>query len=409
MDSRKRKSSDDAKPKKKKNKDRAWNRKRDSERKRGVPTDPNVILNTRFDHSKTHTDPTTGKEVETKYALAVDEKLALDNGVKVEKLKENLDPELNKAGTYKEVEFTEFSVTGTPTKGVSLTPSKTIYERVFRFGSRMSILSNNLNHVPVEKQTKVTEIPNDSDFFKSPQYLALEKILSDIKKQTVDVTPKLLKESKVAIDADGGTRPVSQNRAVTQKHLPASEGSAPQYVAAAKLFSETMKWEWLHLACYRIWHLKSQTIGNLVAGSYPANSCMMGIEAEMTYLAQEYPAGFKLEIVSDLIKSPDGKITNIASAIKYNVVTPDWTFPLEFNPQEPNKPHIDFNIFFHALVKALVIATKETKAKAAAGLASPMVSPSKAPPPPRPFFRRRKILHDIMTATPPPSPKKCKV
>lgn len=377
--------------KKKKREDVTYNPKRDPmQHKKPALSDGTNIVYMRSNNDHKFVDPLTGNVVLVKHCAVFDYDVITKNNYDAKQFKENLEPLLEKIPTFRPLAVvTEYSTTGTPIKGE--TPGKTQVRRIFRAGAAFSVLGNEPSVTPVANQEVVETLPNDHPFFKSPEYLRLEEALEDIKKQEVKVDTKLLAASKLAHDKAGKRRVCSQDRVAAKKDQPETNGRVAPYVKAAVVFTQDFKWEWLHLVAYKIWHAHAQRIGNIVAGSFGANTVMTMIESQISTLANRYKEGFKLIVTADMVTSEDGKKkTHIASTIQYRIVTKDFDLPLDLNAQDPNNPHQDY----YAIIKALFTTLMNTIKAATPAALSLTTMPT--------FLFQRPIA--ITPPTPTPSP-----
>lgn len=287
-------------------------------------------------------------------------------------LQENLCANLSIIPSHRPVAaITVFSAMGSPMQ--TETPAgKTRLSRVAKYGpvSLFSNVSSLFPALPAQRDMKL-----ENDFYASPQYQAIKKIVSDVKFQEVIITPELLQESSREHHKRGKRRVASQQRVMVEEGISEKHGSATNYVEATQLFSDTIKWEWLHLVAHAILDKQSQQPGNLVAGTAHANTDMLFIESEIAYLASAYPEGFTLQVRASLIEG-----THIAKQIEYRIETDDFTLPLIFDAQNPQQPHISFKDYMHLTLKALVEAHKyqtalptSSAASAAASAATPFV------------------------------------
>lgn len=288
-------------------------------------------------------------------------------------LQENIVASLSAIPSYRPVgAITAFSAFGSPLQ--TETPfGKTRLTRSAKYGP-ISLFSNAplFPALPAQQEMKI-----ENDFYTSPQYQAIKKILTDVKFQEVVVTPELLQESSNEHRKRGKRRVVSQQRVMVEEAVSEKQGSATSYVGATQLFSDTLKWEWLHLVAHAILDKQSQQPENLVAGTAHANTDMLFIESEIAYLAQAYPAGFKLQVQATLIEG-----THIAKQIEYRIETDDFVLPLVFDAQNPQQPHIAYKDYTHFIVKALVESHKNRSVVSAA-VVNPAASSSSFP-----FFQR---------------------
>lgn len=226
------------------------------------------------------------------------------------------------------------------------TPNKTKLKRVARF-SIFDVFSNHPASIGVDSIEIKNKLPNPNDFFQTEVYKSIKKALILEKKVEITVTEAMYKKTKRDFHANGKNRSESQNKIMVKSGFSAKDGSATEYVNKTILF-KNIRWEWVHLVAYMILGKESQHVDNLVAGSDHANTEMMFAEAELKYLSKLYPEGVTLEISANLIKN-----THIATHIQYTIKTKDFSIPIVFNAQTPNKPHICYQQYFHALVKSL--------------------------------------------------------
>ncbi len=258
----------------------------------------------------------------------------------------------SKAPTYRPVGEVIYQ-NGSPVK--VLTPKgKTPLPRVAAHNA-VSFFSNSRLLEELRDITPINKMVADVAAFKETKsYQNLLKVLTAFKEQSVHITRQLL-SSSLKERKDHHFQRSSQAAALTEPGASTKFSSAKEHVKAAQLvYSEPVKWEWLHLVAYMIWAERSQTSLNLVAGTFACNTEMLMPESLIGYLAKKYPQGFDLLIHADLIEP-----SNVAWNITYTLKAGCLIIPLAFNPLSNNKPQRDFLNFFTATMKALV--EEETK------------------------------------------------
>lgn len=308
------------------------------------------IFAMRADHSKSFIDE-NGNEVILKTAIAID--ASHHKKEDLSPLKENIAPNLKTIANSKAIgQFTEFNKNGSPIKGITSTPSKTELTRITKMGS-MSIFSN--KQPPKKMLFSTSKIELSDDFLQSEQYEAIKKIQTTYKIQETKVTNDELKRVKKENEKNNNVRSISQNKVMVEENVNAKEGSATKYVQATEIFSNNMKWEWLHLIAHMVLGKTAQKSDNLVAGTPEANTHMLICESELKTLAQAYPDGFNLRVEADLIEG-----SHIATEIRYYIKTKHFDLPIVIDAQLQQKPHASHQAFFHLYVQSLVKAANKT-------------------------------------------------
>ncbi len=265
-------------------------------------------------------------------------------------MQENILSNLSGIPSYRPVgAIAAFSALGSPMQ-IETPLGKTALSRVAKYGP-ISIFANLPPVYPQYEPQSV--LRNENAFYVSPQYQAIKRALEVVKFQQVIVTPSLLEESNKEHQKRGKRRALTQHQVMVGEGISERQGSATDYAAATQLFSDTVKWEWLHLVAHMILDKQSQQPENLVVGTAHANTNMLFIESEIAYLAKTYPDGFTLKVRASLIEG-----TQIAKQIEYQIETPDFTLPLVFDAQTPEQPHLSSREYIHLIVKALVEAHK---------------------------------------------------
>jgi hypothetical protein len=275
------------------------------------------------------------------------------SSLNVSEVKNLIATNVTTARTYRPVhQIIEFSKNGSPI--TVITPGKSQLERKNRMRS-CSFFNNVRREIKFDTIETQTIIDPSSGFFASEAYKNIKEIHDTVKLQDVTVTCALLNKTRRNHHMNGKQRVTSQHKKMVRDDVSEKLGSARTYTVATELFSETLKWEWLHLVAYMILGPESQDADNLVSGTNHANSMMMLAENEMEYLAKHYPKGFQLSIRANLIPN-----THIATTIEYSIKTKDFELPMEFSAQNPNQPHADYQIYVHSVFKAFVETAKNT-------------------------------------------------
>lgn len=322
-----------------------------------------------------------------KTSILVSYPWAKENFYDIDALQRHLSESMTSISTYRPAaEVTEVNEKQSPTK--IITPKKTKLQRIGTFGS-FSLFSNQA--IPSSSiASPIKEMPKLSSFTETEAYQALKAVLDPIKLQTTTITTTSLQQRKSAHRRNGYKRSTSQNATMVKEGVSAKKGSATGYAKAAELFCDTMRWEWLHMIAHMILGTASQNEKNLVAGTDHSNTEMMFIEAQIPYLAQQYPEGFELTVKANLIPG-----THIATTIEYKIKTRDFDFPLVFNAQTTQQPHQVLQHYMRALIDAL-ISTHKVTAEIDAATATSSSSSSKVPLSPEtvplPFFRKASPL-----------------
>ena len=183
-------------------------------------------------------------------------------------------------------------------------------------------------------------------------------MLEDLKQQTVVITKEQLEKAEKEREENNHRRRISQNRVMTKQGASAKHAGATAYANATCLFEIKLSWEWLHFCAHEFYGDVTQNDRNLGAGSGHANSDMTFVEPQIKRLAEIYPDGFTLQILSKVIGNPELK-TQIPTIIEYNIITPDFVLPFKFNAQNPNRPHINFQQYINEIVDAFINYAKD--------------------------------------------------
>ncbi len=292
-----------------------------------------------------------------------------------------------KIPSHRDIEaISEFSEELSPI-AVKTPTHHTTLPRVASFGS-FSLFSNGPKLEQVKKISPILTMASETDFFNSPQYEHIKEIHKKFKFKKLDITYKELEKRRAEDEAKKYRRDISQNRVmgVSEK-----KGSATNYAQATELFAEIkhIRFEWLHLVGHFILGAISQARDNLVGGTSFANTDMMFGEKQISEFSRLYPQGITLTVRAQLI--PD---THLATTIEYVIKTPDFEFPLIFNAQTVNKPHIDYQKYFDFVAQEMVKACqKKTQQSASNGESSHSDSESKS----LLFYTKKEIKDKTLT------------
>jgi DNA polymerase III epsilon subunit len=234
------------------------------------------------------------------------------------------------------------------------TPKGSMLPRVSKLGA-LSIFSNAEHLTPILDSTLITELPKANKFKQTENYANVKSPEELLKFQSYDVTYTELEKNRIKDLKNNHRRSISQNKIMVNEGIPERKGSATQYVLASKLFSSSLKWEWLHLVANSIAGDKTQSANNLIAGTAYANTEMMFAEQCLSYLARIYKIGVHLDITARFIPE-----TQIGTYLTYQIKTKHFNLNFDFNLQTINRPHIDYQNYFTYFVKSMVANTLST-------------------------------------------------
>lgn len=241
------------------------------------------------------------------------------------------------------------------------TPGGSVLHRKSRLGI-LSFLSNQPSDSLIDLQLQESII--NKEFYNSPQYKAITEVVDHYKKQST------------VVKSESRTKHVAETYKKNNKTIMGV--AATEYVQSTrsseeniKLFNDHIKCEWLHLVARMFDPLLGQDSGDIVAGTYHANTEMVLVEQQMKFLASKYPEGVLLEVFADLI--PD---THIAKKIHFKVTTKDFSLPFEFNAQTTIQPHITYQSYIRNLFEELVKQAENKEAPSATPFKAPTSSKS---------------------------------
>jgi hypothetical protein len=283
--------------------------------------------------------------------VLINQQVATDSGYALEELQQAFVAKAAQIKGFRPAATVLYSPSGLP-KQVK-TPNGTVLKRRIYNGAIVLFQRKKLEfHSPVKPKV-ISRINGESAFFSSEQYKSVKQAIDNYKLQVVTVTPELLAATEREHADKKRRRSVSQNKVMAAKGASERKASATEYVKAAQVFPQNMRWEWLHLVAHMILGKHSQKEENLVAGSAHANTNMMFAEETLRYLAQMHPEGFTLEIKTKLIKG-----TQIARKIKYLIRTKTFVLPLVFDAQEAVKPPYIMREYMQHFLEAMVAVGK---------------------------------------------------
>lgn len=275
----------------------------------------------------------------------------LEQGKSLENIQAEVEKSLKQKFTelspYRPARKIKFSKQGSP---ISIeTPGKTVLQRSLSIGV-MHFFSNDKEEHTNPKQS-VEALAVDSAFYDSDAYKHLKEIHDTYKFQQVTVNKALLAATEKEAIKNQRRRVKSQAQvlAVDNKKQSLKAASANYYANAMQVFSQNIKWEWLHMIAHMILGQASQQPNNLVGGTFGANTAMHIVEANLSKLSKAYPQGFNLAVHVALIPN-----THFATKITYTISTDDFTLPFVFDAQNVNTPHVTYKLLFDKFIDTLL-------------------------------------------------------
>lgn len=324
------------KAKRKRSDDGAYSKRSKTNKKKKAETDSGNILHLRANSSLTVTDGEL--EVEKKTAAILRTTPMRVNKTTKKLLEERFSEHQSKIKTNRPIsEVTQRSATGTPLQ--VRTPGKSL----LHLRSKNGVLYGFSNEPGVVLESPQRSI--DPSFSSTSPATKVKPNPHKVKKVKTLITPESLQMAEQEIRANSGQRSISQNALMAATGVAAKKASATQYAKAAKLASGELRWEWLHLVAHYVLASKAQDENNLGAGTYHANTEMLGAELALPRLAKLFPQGFWLEVTAHFIPGQQ-----ILTTIEYTITTDKFVLPFTFNAQQKNQPDVYNLSYINALI-----------------------------------------------------------